>query len=330
MVEGTQTCGVGNYNFIKELGSGTEGVVYSAKNSETQLISAVKVFNQSDEIEREIAIMKSMEHKHVVPLLDYGFGLVRLKEGNFNKAYAALEFAQGGNLYDFIETGAFPERVARMYYRQMMEGLSYLHSKGIYHRDLKPENVLLDSKLTLKISDFGFAKLSSEMKGNVTRTNLGSKGYKAPEIYLNTPYSPAASDIFASGAILFILMAGHPAFGESKQTDSWYKLVWLERFDIFWKGLDNVRPPGTFSPAFKSLIQGLICKDPSKRLTMQQVMEHPWVKDPDVATAEEVKELFEKRGLALIHVSEHFMTRTIAGQVTVSNQGRRVFRSAGA
>lgn len=164
-----------------------------------------------------------------------------------------------------------------MYFQQLMSGLNYLHSHGVYHRDLKPENILLDKDLTLKITDFGFAKLHSEMKNGKTRTNLGSMGYKAPELALLNLYSPGAVDLFACGSILFILLAGHPAFGDSKETDDWYRLIWNNRFDLFWKSLDARRPPGFYSPAFKSLIEGLICKDPAKRFTMQKVLEDPWL-----------------------------------------------------
>ena len=63
----------------------------------------------------------------------------------------------------------------------------------------------------------------------MTRTNLGSEGYKAPEIYLRKPYSPASSDLFAAGVILFILMGGHPPFKAAKEADPWYRLIWKQR-----------------------------------------------------------------------------------------------------
>jgi serine/threonine-protein kinase HSL1, negative regulator of Swe1 kinase len=79
--------------------------------------------------------------------------------------FIALELCQGGELFDFIAYGGpFSEGAAAYYFRQLMEGLSYCHSKNICHRDLKPENLLLDSKYNLKIADFGFASLI-ERKG---------------------------------------------------------------------------------------------------------------------------------------------------------------------
>jgi 5'-AMP-activated protein kinase catalytic alpha subunit len=134
---------------------------------------------------------------------------------------------------------------------------------------LKPENVLIDRKLNLKITDFGYAKNEEELKDGMTRTNLGSEGYKAPEFYLRKPYSPATTDLFASGVILFILMTGFPPFRSAKETDPWYRLIWNQRFDIFWPAIEkNVRPGTVLSPSFKSLIEGLLCKDPATRLTM--------------------------------------------------------------
>jgi serine/threonine protein kinase len=142
--------------------------------------------------------------------------LCRLKTSSGIRPYLVLELAKGGALYNFIATGAFPEIVARRYFHHLISGLSYMHSKGVYHRDLKPENLLVDESMTLKITDFGFAKKKDQLVGGLTKTNLGSKPYKAPEIILNEAYEPPSTDLFAAGAILFILMVGFPAFSEAK------------------------------------------------------------------------------------------------------------------
>jgi serine/threonine protein kinase len=142
--------------------------------------------------------------------------LCRLKTYSGIRPYLVLELAKGGALYNFIATGAFPETVSRRYFHHLISGLSYMHSKGVYHRDLKPENLLVDESMTLKITDFGVAKKKNQLVAGLTKTNLGTKPYKAPEIILNEAYEPSRTDLFAAGAILFILMVGFPAFSEAK------------------------------------------------------------------------------------------------------------------
>jgi len=132
------------------------------------------------------------------------------KNGNkINIAAIIMEYAHNGDLFEFLVKGAFPEAVARTYFHQLIEGLSYMHKMGYSHRDLKPENLLFDHNMNLKIADFGFAKaLEGKNKSGVLRTNLGSRGYKAPEIEMKYPYNGATTDIFACGVILFIMKAG--------------------------------------------------------------------------------------------------------------------------
>ena len=130
-------------------------------------------------------------------------------------AYAVQEVALGGEIFDFVATGPFPETIARQYFKQLISGLSYLHQKGVFHRDIKPENILLSADLTLKIADFGFSKHISQTHGGITRTRLGTEPYMCPEILYGQPYSPASGDLFAAGVILFILYAGYPPFGKA-------------------------------------------------------------------------------------------------------------------
>ena len=98
-----------------------------------------------------------------------------------------LEYAKGGEIYDTVAfTGKFNEEMARYFFRQMMEGLKYMHEKGVTHRDLKPENVLLDEDHVLKIADFGFAGPVDGRDGSgLLKTKLGTANYMAPEIHLD-------------------------------------------------------------------------------------------------------------------------------------------------
>lgn len=122
--------------------------------------------------------------------------------------YIVLELATGGEFFDYIATGgAFPENIARFYFRQLIDALDYVHTRGAVHRDLKPENLLFDADYNLKVADFGFAAPVDGRDGQgYLRTKLGTESYMAPEINMKRAYSGASVDLFASGIILFIML----------------------------------------------------------------------------------------------------------------------------
>lgn len=176
----------------------------------------------------------------------------------------------------------------------MMNGLYYLHKSGFAHRDLKPENVLLSHDFVLKIADFGFSTiLAGKDKSGVLHTNLGSEGYKAPEI-MKKNYSGTQTDIFAAGVILFIMLKGTPPFEAATPENRIYGLIKEKNYKKFWK-LHSQRHPKMFSESFKDLFIGMVAFDPSERLTIEQIATHPWVKD-EVCTRQQVmKELTTRK-----------------------------------
>ena len=109
----------------------------------------------------EMRLMSLITHPNVLRLIEYkndGVKTSKLDGSKKTVAYAVVELAQGGEIFDYVaETGKFSERVSRYFFRQMIDGLEACHNEGVSHRDLKPENILLDSNYNIKLADFGWA-----------------------------------------------------------------------------------------------------------------------------------------------------------------------------
>ncbi|TQD98705.1 hypothetical protein C1H46_015698 [Malus baccata] len=200
---------VGKYEVGRTIGEGTFAKVKFAQNTETGESVAMKVLDRTtiikhkmvDQIKREISIMKLVRHPYVVL-------------ASRTKIYIILEFITGGELFDkIVHHGRLSEGEARRYFQQLIDGVDYCHSKGVYHRDLKPENLLLDSLGNLKISDFGLSALP-EQGVSLLRTTCGTPNYVAPEVLSHKGYDGAVADVWSCGVILFVLLAGYLPFDE--------------------------------------------------------------------------------------------------------------------
>ena len=106
-----------------------------------------------------------------------------------------------------MQGGAFPDQVARFYFRQLMAAVSHLHSNNICHRDIKPDNILMDDHYSLRLADFGFVGSKSQHEDGQMKTYLGTQGFMAPEIAILREqdgfYDGFLADIFACGVVLF-------------------------------------------------------------------------------------------------------------------------------
>ena len=129
--------------------------------------------------------MRSLNHFNIIEIKDSGFQTLKNSSTEKEVYFIALEYATKGELIDFIySTGKFEEKVARYFFRELIEGLNYMHENRICHRDLKCQNILLDSKFNLKIADFGGA---SYKKKNTTF--IGTQEFMAPEILKGREYN---------------------------------------------------------------------------------------------------------------------------------------------
>ncbi|CAN8230688.1 unnamed protein product [Cochlearia groenlandica] len=256
---------VGKYELGRTIGEGTFAKVKFAQNTETGESVAMKIVDRStiikrkmaDQIKREISIMKLVRHPCVVRLYEV--------LASRTKIYIILEYITGGELFDkIVRNGRLSESEARKYFHQLIDGVDYCHSKGVYHRDLKPENLLLDSQGNLKISDFGLSALP-EQGVTLLKTTCGTPNYVAPEVLSHKGYNGAVADVWSCGVILYVLMAGYLPFDELDLPTLYSKIDTAE-FSC----------PSYFALAAKSLIRRILDPNPETRITIAEIRKDEW------------------------------------------------------
>lgn len=193
----------------------------------------------------------------------------------------ALEIAKGGPLMDAIAmSGRFEEPVARYFFKQLVNGLNHMHQNGVVHRAVRPENILLDEQLRLKIADLGSSAPVAGRDGRgLLKTIIDTAHYMAPEMHLKVPYSGKKCDLFAAGILLFTMVAAHPPFATAQLEDPFYKCFYNGKEDLFWKthcstklGCDSF-----FSADFKDMMTKMLKPEPTDRLTLTEMLRHPWM-----------------------------------------------------
>lgn len=148
-------------------------------------------------------------------------------------------------------------------FKQLLDGLSYIHSQNIIHRDIKPENILFDENFTLKICDFG---LSVKIEGsNKPKTICGSDLFKSPEMLMKKNYNGLMNDLFAAGVTLFILVTGKGPFLTANPHSGNYQLIAMNYLDKFWSVYEK---KVKYSNNFKKLINAMLSFDPTYRLSI--------------------------------------------------------------
>uniref|UniRef100_A0A8D2Q8V2 Calcium/calmodulin-dependent protein kinase type 1B n=1 Tax=Varanus komodoensis TaxID=61221 RepID=A0A8D2Q8V2_VARKO len=254
------------YNIKEKLGAGAFSEVVLAQEHGSQHLVALKCIpkkalrGKEAAVENEIAVLKKIQHENIVALEDIYESPTHL--------YLAMQLVTGGELFDrIIERGYYTEKDASQLIRQVLEAVNYLHDLGIVHRDLKPENLLYatpfeDAKIM--ITDFGLSKIEAD---GIMSTACGTPGYVAPEILEQKPYGKAV-DSWALGVISYILLCGYPPFYDENDSELFNQILRAEyEFDSpYW---DDI------SESAKDFIRHLLERDPEKRFTCQQALQHP-------------------------------------------------------
>jgi len=279
------------YEVGKELGKGAFSVVRLVKSKEDGKNYAAKIMDKpppDDErkchiVDVEINILKRVYHQNVIKLHE-------VFETN-DKIILVLQLITGGELFDkIVELSHYTEKDASRVVRQLLKGLKALHDKDVAHRDLKPENLLLSDdtmEADVIITDFG---LSAILENNtVAYDAVGTPSYIAPEVLAtlddNQGYGKQV-DVWGTGVILYILLCGFPPFyGDDED----------EIYDRIEVGDYNFPSPywDPISEEAKALIQRMLELDRNKRITVDEALEHPWVKG-DTANDETLNQTVEQ------------------------------------
>ncbi|XP_073990296.1 BRSK family serine/threonine-protein kinase sugar-free frosting isoform X3 [Rhodnius prolixus] len=255
---------VGPYRLEKTLGKGQTGLVKLGVHCVTSKKVAIKIINREKlsesvlmKVEREIAIMKLIDHPHVLGLSDV--------YENKKYLYLVLEHVSGGELFDYlVKKGRLTPKEARRFFRQIISALDFCHSHSICHRDLKPENLLLDEKNNIKIADFGMASL--QPGGSMLETSCGSPHYACPEVIRGEKYDGRRADVWSCGVILYALLVGALPFDD----DNLRQLLEKVKRGVF-------HIPHFVPPDCQNLLRGMIEVNPEKRLNLSDINRHPWV-----------------------------------------------------
>lgn len=257
----------------QQVGEGTYSKVRTAERLDDGMTCAVKVIDKNKArtdylrkfMPRELEIIMKLKHENVICT----FEVIQTRDFVFQ----VMEYAEQGDVLHLIHRrGPFPEGMAKNIFRDMSNGLKYMHDMHVTHRDLKCENILIRKDNSAVICDFGFAYEFARDTTNVKcRTFCGSTAYASPELVRGIPYDPRQNDVWSSGCILFTMLCGTMPFDDSNLT----KMVQKQLSKDF---RYPFKVSGLISDQCKTFIKHVLEPDTNKRFAIEDVLESSWLK----------------------------------------------------
>ncbi|KAI0203311.1 hypothetical protein F4808DRAFT_40567 [Astrocystis sublimbata] len=285
---------IGPWQLGKTLGKGSAARVRLARHHTTQDVVAVKILAKNmtqlsqagsmaeldkwdrnrDEfnsqrhmplaIEREVAVLKLIDHPHIVKLHDIW--------ENRAEIYLVLEYMDCGDMFSYIcSYGPLPEFEMVGYLRQILTALEYVHSFNICHRDIKPENILMQSNGVVKIADFGMAAIQ-QSPTHALRTSCGSPHYAAPELIARSRYQGDKVDIWSLGCLLYSTLCRRLPFDDPD--GDLPRLLAKAKKGVYYV-------PDFLGKEARDLIAKMLTVDPVKRIPIRKIWKHPLIRKYD-------------------------------------------------
>jgi [calcium/calmodulin-dependent protein kinase] kinase len=281
---------VNNYILLDILGAGSYGEVRLCKDRLTDHLYAVKIFSKDmlrkkkggateetyfEDVKREIAVMKKLLHPNVLRLFEV------LDDPKVNKMYLILEYMKKGDMINILKTrngdkasdddfNFQPLSDLELWniFRQVAAGIRYLHYQNVVHGDIKPQNLLIGDDGVVKIADFGISKML-HASGQKLADASGTPAFMSPELFdTGKAFSGQMADIWALGATMWMLKFGNPPFIAKNIVALSNKI----------QNDTLVFPVDDIDPKLRDLLENMLNKDPNKRLSLQEVIMHPWMR----------------------------------------------------
>ena len=257
---------IGKYLIKKTIGRGSFGKVKLGIYLPNKEKVAIKILDkkritEKDDlirIKREFEMLSKFDHPNIILIAE----IFETKE----RYYSVMEYCENGELFNYIVKNRYlSEEEASFFFYQLICGLEYIHSLGIVHRDLKPENLLLTKNNLLKIIDFGLSHYHDANPDCLLETPCGSPCYASPEMVSGFRYDGYKIDIWSSGVILFAMLCGYLPFEHKNNKILFQKILECK-----------VKLPNHLSEDSKDLILKILVKDPNKRISIEQIKNHPF------------------------------------------------------
>lgn len=265
-----------NLKYKRHLGSGNYATVYLVRTMDKKRMSfALKIIDlhkaesyRNRFIKSEIDTLQQIKHPNIIQTFDISqLGLYLL---------ILMEYAKNGTMADLLaKKGAFDDELGKIMFRQIVDGLHYMHSNKYAHRDLKLENILLDRNYTPKLADFTLAKNVSKGLAKLSQTFCGTLPYLPPEIMANISYDPLIADIWSLGVCCYVIMNDGLPF--SMGNDAMMYKKQLARNWTFKRRVEH-----KLSSQCKDIIKKMLEPDVNFRITTAKLLAHPWIANVNV------------------------------------------------
>mmetsp|Transcript_18564 Transcript_18564/g.16166 ORF Transcript_18564/g.16166 Transcript_18564/m.16166 type:complete len:307 (+) Transcript_18564:120-1040(+) len=282
--ENTTKAGMPSDLLVTGMVSHSRFPIYQAYSKEQNKYFAIKFFPSDEEspsknFTNEMKV-QDLRHPNIVQVVHAEPKQKVLQEGETSMNSCLfmefVPFPDFSTLAKDIEFGADP-KLSRTYFGQIMSALQYLHSKGFAHMDIKPENMILTQDFKLKLIDFEFLMNEKETE----TLDMGTPHYRAPEVKERKIKCPKAADVYSAGITLFALHCGVMPYLEDTKFDEFdMEQLLHEDTKTFWAIHREIVPENVeITDNFKKLFEAMTNKDPSKRLSADEVMESDYMKE---------------------------------------------------